>query len=64
MAITDLTAYEVIEKRRVEDINSMGYLLKHKKSGARVVVCENDDRNKVFYIGFRTPPKEIGRAHV
>lgn len=65
MAITDLTAYEVIEKRRVEDINSMGYLLKHKKSGARVVVCENDDRNKVFYIGFRTPPKDsTGVAHI
>lgn len=65
MGITDLTAYEVIEKRRVEDINSMGYLLKHKKSGARVVVCENDDRNKVFYIGFRTPPKDsTGVAHI
>lgn len=65
MGISDLTAYEVIEKRRVEDINSMGYLLKHKKSGARVVVCENDDRNKVFYIGFRTPPKDsTGVAHI
>ncbi|MDE6743487.1 MAG: insulinase family protein [Lachnospiraceae bacterium] len=65
MSITDLTTYEVIEKRRIEDINSMGYLLKHKKSGARVVVCENDDYNKVFYIGFRTPPKDsTGVAHI
>lgn len=65
MSITDLTAYEVVEKRRVEDIDSMGYLLKHKKSGARVVVCENDDRNKVFFIGFRTPPKDsTGVAHI
>lgn len=65
MGISDLTAYEVIEKRKVEDIHSMGYLLKHKKSGARVVVCENDDHNKVFYIGFRTPPKDsTGVAHI
>lgn len=65
MSITDLAAYEVVEKRRIEDINSMGYLLKHKKSGARVVVCENDDHNKVFYIGFRTPPKDsTGVAHI
>lgn len=65
MSITDLTTYEVIEKRRIEDINSLGYLLKHKKSGARVVVCENDDHNKVFYIGFRTPPKDsTGVAHI
>ena len=35
-----------------------GYLLRHKKSGARVAVLENDDENKVFNIGFRTPPKD------
>lgn len=65
MSIENLTAYEIIEKRRIEDINSLGYILKHKKSGARVVVCENDDNNKVFYIGFRTPPKDsTGVAHI
>ena len=65
MSITELTAYEVIEKREIKDINSMGYILKHKKSGARIVVCENDDRNKVFYIGFRTPPQNsTGVAHI
>lgn len=65
MGIADLTAYEVVERRKIEDINSMGYILKHKKSGARIVVCENDDRNKVFYIGFRTPPKDsTGVAHI
>ncbi len=65
MSIMDLAAYEVVEKRRIEDINSMGYLLKHKKSGARIVVCENDDNNKAFYIAFRTPPKDsTGVAHI
>lgn len=65
MEVTKLTAYELVEKKKVEDINSITYLLKHKKSGARVLVCENDDSNKVFYVGFRTPPKNsTGVAHI
>ncbi len=58
-------AYEVIERRRIAELNSEGWLLKHKKTGARVVLLENDDENKVFYIGFRTPPKDsTGVAHI
>ncbi|MBQ7776371.1 MAG: insulinase family protein, partial [Lachnospiraceae bacterium] len=63
--IENLAAYEVVEKRRLEDLNSEGYLLKHKKSGARVALISNEDDNKVFYIGFRTPPKDsTGVAHI
>lgn len=29
--IEDLQAYELIEKRRIEDLNSESYLLRHKK---------------------------------
>ena len=56
MKIEDLKAYEVIEKREITDINSVTYLCRHKKTGARVALVSNDDENKVFYIGFRTPP--------
>lgn len=57
--------YEVIEERRIEDIHSLCYLLRHKKSGARLVVISNDDDNKVFSIGFRTTPKEnTGVPHI
>lgn len=60
-----LAAYEVIEERRIEDIDSMGYILRHKKSGARVCVISNEDENKVFSIGFRTPPEdETGVPHI
>lgn len=31
-----LSAYEIIEVRKIADIESMGYILRHKKSGARV----------------------------
>lgn len=65
MALTDLKAYTLIEKRPLKDIDSTGYLLKHNKSGARVVYIENKDDNKVFYIGFRTPPKDsTGLPHI
>lgn len=57
--------YETIEERTIEDLNSKGTILKHKKTGARVILMENDDENKVFYIGFRTPPVDsTGSAHI
>ena len=58
-------AYELVEERELKDISSKGYILKHKKSGARVCVIRNDDENKVFSIGFRTPPDdETGVPHI
>lgn len=65
MKLEELTAYEVLEKRKIADLNSEGWLLRHKKTGARVVLLSNDDDNKVFYIGFRTPPSDsTGAAHI
>ena len=65
MQIEQLEAYTVLEKRQIKDIRSVGYLLKHNKTGARVALLSNDDENKVFYIGFRTPPKDsTGAAHI
>ena len=55
MDIKDIKEYELIEEREVSDLNSKGYVLKHKKSGARLMLLSNDDENKVFAIGFRTP---------
>ncbi len=57
--------YEVIFEKYVEDLKSKAFLLKHKKSGARIFILSNDDDNKVFYIGFRTPPEDnTGVAHI
>ncbi len=65
MKVEELTGYEVIEKREIADINSVTYLCRHKKTGARVALVSNDDDNKVFYIGFRTTPKDsTGVAHI
>ena len=60
-----LSAYEYLGHETIGELKSEGYLLEHKKTGARVVLLENDDENKVFYIGFRTPPKEsTGVMHI
>lgn len=65
MRVEDLSAYEVIEKREIKDIDSVTYLCRHKKTGARVALISNDDDNKVFYIGFRTTPTDsTGVAHI
>ena len=55
MDLSKMTAYEVIEHKDLKDIKSEGALLKHKKTGARVLLVSNDDDNKVFNIAFRTP---------
>jgi len=65
MDLTKLTAYEIIEHRPLPDLKSEGALLKHKKSGARVLLISNDDENKVFNIGFRTPTtNSTGVPHI
>lgn len=65
MDIKNLQAYEVIREKELDGIHSQGCFLKHKKSGARVLLISNDDENKVFYIGFRTPPEDsTGVAHI
>ncbi len=57
--------YEVVFEKEVKDLNSQAFLLKHKKTGARIFLLSNDDDNKVFYVGFRTPPKDdTGVAHI
>lgn len=65
MTIHGLAEYEILDEHRVEDVQSDGFILRHKKSGARIAILSNNDDNKVFYIGFRTPPEdETGVPHI
>ncbi len=65
MRLEDLSSYEIIERRSIGDLNSESYLMRHKKTGARVALLSNDEENKVFAIGFRTPPRNsTGVAHI
>ena len=63
--LNHLSAYQVEEVRDVKELNSRGAVLRHRKTGTRVFLLSNDDKNKVFSIGFRTPPKDsTGVPHI
>lgn len=63
--IADLKSYRVLEVRNIEDLKSEGIVLEHLKTGAHLVLLSNEDKNKVFSIGFRTPPTDdTGVAHI
>ena len=60
-----LSAYELIEEREIREMDSLGVVLRHKKTGARLFLMMNEDDNKVFSIGFRTPPDDdTGLWHI
>ncbi len=65
MNLEHLEAYEVVKKQEIKELESDAYILRHKKTGARIALLQNQDVNKVFYIGFRTPPAEsTGVMHI
>lgn len=60
-----LNTYKVVEKKYIEDIKSECFVLEHIKTKAKVLVMSNDDENKAFGIGFRTPPTDsTGLPHI
>ncbi len=61
----NLTQYQVLQEKFVKELDSQATFFKHKKSGARVLVFKNSDKNKVFAIGFKTPPaNNTGLPHI
>ena len=48
--LKELKEYEIIEIRKIPDLDSDGVTLRHVKTGAKVALLINDDNNKVFYI--------------
>ncbi|MDR0949296.1 MAG: insulinase family protein, partial [Lachnospiraceae bacterium] len=63
--IRALQAYEVLAESDLKDLSSHTYFLRHKKTGARIALLSNEDDNKVFSIGFKTPAMDsTGVAHI
>ena len=46
MELNNLKAYTLIVKKELADIGSTGYVLKHNKTGARVMLIENEDEDR------------------
>ena len=66
MEVKDIIhGFRVLRKSEIGETNSVGWLLEHEKSGARLFFLQNQDDNKVFSISFRTPPvDDTGVAHI
>lgn len=63
--LSGMSHYEIVTSQSLDELKTLGIILKHKKSGARIVVMSNDDDNKVFFVGFKTPPMDsTGAAHI
>lgn len=57
--------FKLLEEKNIKEINSIGRVFEHEKSGARLFHLENNDDNKVFSISFRTPPEDsTGSPHI
>ncbi|MBQ4523605.1 MAG: insulinase family protein [Lachnospiraceae bacterium] len=61
----ELGKYKILSIEDLPEQNAVGYRLEHVKTKAKVAVISCDDNNKVFGIGFRTPPKDsTGVPHI
>ena len=57
--------YTLLKEEQIEEVNGTACLLEHDKTKAHVLLILNDDKNKVFNIGFRTPPSDdTGVPHI
>ncbi|WP_394264312.1 insulinase family protein [Anaerococcus octavius] len=57
--------YTLKEKQTYKKMGVDVYLYEHDKTKAQVVYVANDDKNKTFGIGFKTPPTNSkGMAHI
>ena len=54
--ILKLGTYDIEKINNLPEQNGVGLVLRHKKTKARFSTVLCDDDNKVFAIGFRTPP--------
>ena len=57
--------FVIKETRFIKEINANVNIYLHKRTGARLMHIDADDNNKVFTVGFRTPPGDhTGVAHI
>ncbi len=60
-----LHGFKLKKVTEVAEISAKTYEFEHVKTGAKLLYAAAEDDNKVFYIGFRTPPKDdTGVAHI
>ena len=62
---TNYNGFVLLRQEHIKEVNSIAKIFEHEKTGARLLHMENDDTNKVFSIGFKTPPQDsTGVMHI
>ncbi|WP_290459190.1 insulinase family protein [Romboutsia ilealis] len=62
---TNYNGFVLVREENIKEVNSIAKIFEHEKTGARLLHMENDDTNKVFSIGFKTPPEDsTGVMHI
>ena len=57
--------YTLLRREEIPEIGVVAYIVHHNKTGARLLLMETGDDNKVFNIIFRTPPEnDCGIPHI
>ncbi len=57
--------FKLTKKEEIAELKSLCLLFEHERTGAELMVLENEDDNKVFSATFRTPPtNDAGVAHI
>ena len=60
-----LHGFTITERAALPEIDGESIVGVHEQSGARLLYLKNDDNNKSFAIGFRTPPQDdTGVFHI
>jgi len=63
--MTVIHGFELIQERDIPELASKARLFRHVRTGARLLSLENDDDNKCFGVGFKTPPADSsGLPHI
>jgi hypothetical protein len=60
-----LQGFRVLRVEQIPEIRITAYEVEHEKTGAKVLHLHCDDRENLFSIGFRTPPRDsTGLPHI
>ncbi|MCL1913997.1 MAG: insulinase family protein [Eubacteriaceae bacterium] len=61
----EYAGFTLTETWEAKEINSIAFYFEHTATKARLLYLKNNDDNKVFSIGFRTPPVDLcGTPHI
>ncbi len=64
-AVAQSHGFGPVQSEPLSEIDGAAHVMRHRKSGARLLFLENEDENKAFSISFKTPPADdTGVFHI